>query len=136
MTDTAAATATPAAADHTPPVHQHDAHAMFRSARDLLLEYRSDQAGARRQYQPPRPEHFNWALDWFHVVASTAAPGPRTALGVVDEDGTDTKVTYEQMASRSSPLASSLLAPGVKRGHRLRLTAVTHIQTGEQLPRS
>jgi hypothetical protein len=75
MTDTTTtAMATPPAAHHTPPVHQHDAHAhaMFRSARDLLLQYRSDQAGALRQYQPPRPEHFNWALDWFDVVAATA----------------------------------------------------------------
>jgi acetyl-CoA synthetase len=135
MTDTTTATATPAAAHHTPPVHQRDAHAhaMFRSARDLLLQYRTDQAGALAQYQPPRPEHFNWALDWFDVVAATAETGPRTALWVVDEDGKDTKVTYEQMASRSSRLASWLRATGVKRGDRLLLMLGNQVELWEML---
>ena len=134
MTDvTTTATATPAAAHHTPPVHQHDAHAMFRSARDLLLQYRSDQAGALAQYQPPRPEHFNWALDWFDVVAATAETGSRTALWVVDEDGKDTKVTYAQMASRSSQVASWLRATGVKRGDRLLLMLGNQVELWEML---
>lgn len=136
MTDTTTtATVTPAPAQNTLPVHQHDAqaHAMFRSARDLLLQYRSDQAGALRHYQPPRPEHFNWALDWFDVVAATAETGPRTALWVVDEDGKETKVTYEQMASRSSQLASWLRATGVKRGDRLLLMLGNQVELWEML---
>jgi acetyl-CoA synthetase len=136
MTDTTtAATATHAGANHTLPVHQHDAHAhaMFRSARDLLLRYRADQAGALREYQSPRPAHFNWALDWFDVVAATAETGPRTALWVVDEDGKDTKVTYEQMASRSSRLASWLRATGVKRGDRLLLMLGNQVELWEML---
>ena len=114
---------------------QHDAHAhdTFRSARDLLLQYRSDHDGALQQYQPPRPEHFNWALDWFDVVAATAETGPRTALWVVDEDGKDTKVTYEQMASRSNRLASWLRATGVNRGDRLLLMLANQVELWEML---
>ena len=37
----------------------------FREARDLLLNFRGDYHGARAAFVWPRPERFNWALDWF-----------------------------------------------------------------------
>jgi acetyl-CoA synthetase len=113
--------------------HDAHAHATFRSARDLLLQHRSDHASALQQFQPPRPEHFNWALDWFDIVAATAETGPRTALWIVDEDGTDTKVTYEQMANRATQLASWLHAAGVNRGDRLLLMLGNQVELWETL---
>ena len=54
----------------------------FRAARDLLLDLRSDYATARTEYRPPRPEQFNWALDWFDQVAADGAdPQPAGPAG-------------------------------------------------------
>ena len=41
----------------------------FRAARDFLLETRLDYDRATREFTWPRLEHFNWALDWFDVIA-------------------------------------------------------------------
>ncbi len=37
----------------------------FREARDLLLALDDNYTAARTQFVWPRPERFNWALDWF-----------------------------------------------------------------------
>lgn len=113
--------------------HGANPYTAFRLARDQLLEHRTDYDGALQQYQPPRLEHFNWALDWFDVLAATAETGPRTALWVVDEDGVDTKVTYAQMANRSTQLASWLRAAGVNRGDRLLLMLGNQVELWETL---
>ena len=46
----------------------------FRAARDFLLEHREDYATAYAGFRWPRPEHFNWALDWFDVIAAGQRP--------------------------------------------------------------
>ena len=56
----------------------------FRAARDLLLELRDDQPAARERFRWPRPEHFNYARDWFDAVAAGRAAEPR---GTVDARG-------------------------------------------------
>lgn len=47
----------------------HNATGRFRAMRDLLLERREDYEGALRDFAWPQLEHFNWALDWFDVIA-------------------------------------------------------------------
>src|SRR5690348_9042673 len=89
-------------------------------ARDHLLRLRTDQQ-ALADWTPPRREHLNWALDWFDVVAGRPGTADRTALWVVDEDGTHTKVSYAQMSLRSGQVAAWLRAQGVQRGDRLLL---------------
>ena len=42
----------------------------FRSARDLLLKLRDDQAAAVQQFRWPRLEYFNWAIDHFDAMAA------------------------------------------------------------------
>src|SRR4051794_26832854 len=73
----------------------------FRAARDLLLELRSDYAAAREQFTAPRPEHFNWALDWFDQVAAVEPARSRPALRVVEADGSEVSMTYGELADRS-----------------------------------
>ena len=88
----------------------------FRAARDLLLERREDYAAARRDFAWPELPAFNWALEWFDVVArGNDAP----ALWLVEEDGTETKVSFADMAARSARLAGWLRGRGVRRGDRL-----------------
>jgi acetyl-CoA synthetase len=85
----------------------------FRAARDFLLAHRHDYATAYRDFRWPKPEHFNWALDWFDVIArGNNAPG----LWVVDEDGTETILTFDELSRRSDALALWLRANGVRRG--------------------
>ena len=42
----------------------------FITARDQLLSLRADLSAAQRDFRWPEPEFFNWALDYFDVIAS------------------------------------------------------------------
>jgi acetyl-CoA synthetase len=92
--------------------------ATFRAARDLLLRYRDDYDGARREFTWPELGEFNWALDWFDVIA--AEHPDRTALRIVAEEE-DTALTYADMAARSAQVANWLRGLGVRRGDRVLL---------------
>ena len=94
------------------------ATAAFRAARDLLLRNREDYDAAIREFAWPELDEFNWALDWFDVVAAEH-PG-QEALRVVNEDGT-TSLTYGELADRSSRVANWLRSLGARRGDRLLL---------------
>jgi acetyl-CoA synthetase len=85
----------------------------FLQARNFLVEHREDYAHARRDFQWPVLETFNWALDYFDHYA---AANDRPALWIVEEDGTETKVTYRELSLRSNQVANSLRALGVRRG--------------------
>ena len=101
------------------------ANAAFRAARDLLLSHREDYAAACEAFSWPSLEEFNWALDWFDVIA--AEHGERTALRVVGDDGTgdagstDEALSYAAMAARSNQAANWLRGLGVRRGDRVLL---------------
>src|SRR6516162_2092933 len=99
----------------TQPTHATDT---FRAARDLLLRHREDYAAAVREFSWPELTEFNWALDWFDVIAAEH-PG-QEALRVVAEDGVTT-LTYGDMAARSSQAANWLRGLGARRGDRLLL---------------
>ncbi|MGW0030974.1 AMP-binding protein [Streptomyces sp. NPDC003314] len=88
----------------------------FRAARDFLLEHREDYEAARAGFAWPRPERFNWALEWFDVVAEG---NDRTALHIVEEDGSETKASFAEMSARSNRVANWLRARGVRAGDRI-----------------
>ncbi|CBG68989.1 putative acetyl-coenzyme A synthetase [Streptomyces scabiei 87.22] len=88
----------------------------FRAARDFLLAHREDYATAYRGFTWPRPEYFNWALDWFDVIARG---NDRTALHIVEEDGTETVVSFAEMSARSSRVANRLRDRGVRADDRI-----------------
>ncbi|WP_405542855.1 AMP-binding protein [Streptomyces phaeochromogenes] len=88
----------------------------FRSARDFLLEHREDYATAYEGFVWPRPEHFNWALDWFDPIAHGNA---RTALHIVEEDGHETKLSFGELSVRSDEVAGWLRELGVRAGDRI-----------------
>ncbi|HEX3003357.1 MAG TPA: AMP-binding protein, partial [Angustibacter sp.] len=110
-----------------------DSYETFRIARDHLLRHRTDLRAALDGYVAPRPEHFNWALDWFDVVAATEQTGQRTALWVVDDDGSHSQATYAELSARSSQLAAWLQAHGVKRGERLLLMLGNQLELWETM---
>jgi acetyl-CoA synthetase len=90
----------------------------FLQARDMLLRLRDDHAAAAAQFRWPRLAEFNWALDYFDVMArGNAAP----ALWIVEADGTEVRISFAQLAARSSQVANFLRALGVQRGDRVLL---------------
>lgn len=88
----------------------------FRAARDFLLQHREDYETAYEGFAWPRPDRFNWALEWFDVIA---AGNDRTALHIVEEDGTETKLSFAEMSARSNRAANWLRAQGVRAGDRI-----------------
>ncbi|MGW4564342.1 AMP-binding protein [Streptomyces sp. NPDC004561] len=89
---------------------------VFRNARDFLLAHREDYATAYEGFAWPRPEHFNWALDWFDAVA---AGNDRTALHIVEEDGGETRLSFAEMSERSNRVAHWLRDRGVAAEDRI-----------------
>jgi acetyl-CoA synthetase len=101
-----------------------DPTTVFRVARDVLLRHRDDHESACREFSWPRLTTFNWALDWFDVVARTPKRRDATALRVMclaPGESHDTSVSYAEMSERSSQVANWLSELGVRRGDRLML---------------
>jgi acetyl-CoA synthetase len=90
----------------------------FRAARDLLLRLRTDAPAATREFRWPALHDWNWATDWFDVVARDPW---RTALRVVDESGADVTLTYAELSRRSQQVANLLARHGVGPGGRVLL---------------
>ncbi|MDT8912618.1 AMP-binding protein [Amycolatopsis sp. PS_44_ISF1] len=84
-----------------------------------MLEHREDYDTAVRGFAWPELTRFNWALDWFDVVARDPANAQRHALWIVEEDGTENRWTYPELAARSDRVANWLRRLGVARGDRL-----------------
>ena len=85
----------------------------FLVARDFLVQHRNDRASAIRAFKWPVLETFNWAIDFFDVYA---AGNENPALWIVEENGSETKVSFRDLSLRSNQIANSLRALGVKRG--------------------
>ena len=90
----------------------------FLQARDFLLRHREDYHTAYRDFEWPQLGEFNWALDHFDVQArGNHAP----ALWVVEDDGSEEKLSFAQLSARSNQVANFLRELGVKRGERILL---------------
>jgi acetyl-CoA synthetase len=91
----------------------------FRAARDLLLRHRDDYESARREFGWPELGEFNWALDWFDVIAGEHPDRP--ALRILADDGSDVELSYGSLSARSGQVANWLRGLGVRRGDRVLL---------------
>ncbi|WP_335979672.1 AMP-binding protein [Streptomyces sp. CA2R106] len=96
-----------------------DATGTFREARDFLLRHRTDYRAAYDGYTPPRPDRFNWALDWFDEIAADPARADRPALWIVEEDGSQARTTFREMSARTDRVANWLRERGVRAGDRV-----------------
>src|ERR1700681_3275397 len=92
--------------------------ARFIAARDFLLRHREDYATAYRDFQWPKLDRFNWALDYFDVMARG---NTQPALWLVDEDAGETKLSFAELSERSNRVANALRGLGVRRGDRILL---------------
>ena len=104
--------------------------AIFREARDFLLAHREDYAEASAQFGWPQLDEFNWALDWFDVIAEG---NDSPALWIVEEDGSEQKFSFAEMSKRSNQVANWLRAQGVQRGDRVVLMLGNQVELWETI---
>jgi acetyl-CoA synthetase len=88
----------------------------FLAARDFLFQYREDYETAYRDFRWPVLAQFNWALDYFDDYARD---NQKTALWIVEEDGTQLQWSFAELARRSNQVANFLRRHGVGRGDRV-----------------
>jgi acetyl-CoA synthetase len=100
----------------------------FRRARDFLVEHREDYETAYRDFRWPALDRFNWALDWFDIIADGNG---RTALHIVEEYGAEVRISYAELAERSNRVATYLRRHGVERGHRILMMLGNRVEIWE-----
>ncbi|MHB1372329.1 MAG: AMP-binding protein [Thauera sp.] len=88
----------------------------FLAARDFLLQHRSDYATAYAGFKWPKLKEFNWALDYFDAMARG---NDNPALWIIEEDGSESRLSFAEMSARSNRVANWLRKQGVKRGERI-----------------
>ncbi len=88
----------------------------FIEARDRLLQLRGDWAAAYREFQWPAFDEFNWAIDYFDVIARG---NERPALRVVDDAGHGETLSFARLSQRSSQVAQWLCGLGLGHGDRI-----------------
>jgi acetyl-CoA synthetase len=98
----------------------------FVDARDLLLRHRTDYERAYREFAWPVLDEFNWALDYFDVIARD---NDNPALWIVDDPaGEGLRLSYAQMSERSARMANFLRGVGVQRGDRVLLMLPNRVE--------
>ncbi|WP_010524914.1 AMP-binding protein [Nesterenkonia sp. F] len=107
-----------------------DPAAELRAARDLLVDHQQDWRRAREAFRWPRFEHFNFALDWFDVVAA-GERADQDALVISEADGTVLRRSYAELARSSDQLANWLTSIGVARGDRMILMLGNQVELWE-----
>lgn len=90
----------------------------FLTARDFLLEHADDYDAAVAGFRWPTLDRFNWALDYFDVMARGNS---QPALRILCEEGTEEVYSFSQLSRRSNQVANFLRRQGVKRGERILL---------------
>lgn len=99
----------------------------YRIARDQVLAgYRPDGAF----YWPQLTGRFNWATDWFDVIARG---NDSAALRIVEEHGAEQLVSFAELAERSDRVATWLEGLGVGKGDRVILMLGNQIELWESM---
>ncbi len=103
----------------------------FRDARDLLLSHADDLDAAHAAFRwPDVGDHFNWAVDWFDGIAEA---NDRIALRIVEEDGSEASVTFDELRRQSNRVANWLSACGIGRGDRVMLMLDNRMELWEAM---
>jgi acetyl-CoA synthetase len=103
----------------------------YRAARDLLQDLSQDYGKAVEEFSwPDFGQRFNWAVDWFDAIFRGV---DRTALWIVEEDGSQARFSFDEMARRSDQVAAHLAAHGVRRGDRVLLMLNNQVELWESM---
>ena len=106
------------------------AGAAFLAARDFILKHRIDYDTAVRDFEWPSLDRFNWALDYFDIVAGG---NDRPALHIVEEDGTETIRSFAELSAESNRVANFLRGLGARNGDCLMLMLGNEVALWETL---
>ncbi len=107
-----------------------ESRAAFLAAREVLWTHRTDLDRAAREFRWPKLTRFNWALDYFDAMAEG---NDQTGLWIVNEDGSEQKCTFGELARRSNQAANFLRANGVRRGDRILLMLGNEVALWESM---
>jgi acetyl-CoA synthetase len=107
--------------------------AQFQAARQFLLDHREDYDRAYREFRWPELDEFNWALEWFDHLGAAPDSADRTALWIVEQDGTERKWTFAELSVRSNQVANWLRSKGVTRGDRIVLMLGNQLELWEMI---
>jgi acetyl-CoA synthetase len=103
----------------------------YRAARDLLQASSRDYRTAVSRFSwPDFGDRFNWAIDWFDAIGRGVR---RTALWIVEEDGSEARYSFDELARRSDQVAAHLAAHGVARGDRVLLMLNNQVELWESM---
>lgn len=86
----------------------------IREMRDFLFANATDYAAARDGFVWPTPTEFNFALEWFDVIAGETPDRP--AVQIVSADLSLESWTYGELSARSDQVAAWLTGLGIRRG--------------------
>jgi acetyl-CoA synthetase len=103
----------------------------FRAARDQLVALRDDYDAAVREFRwPDVGTTFNWGIDWFDAIARGNA---RPALAIAEENGSTTRFTFDEMATRSDQVGRWLQSLGVNRGDAVMLMLGNQVELWDSM---
>jgi acetyl-CoA synthetase len=104
---------------------------LYRTARDQLVEVIGDYDEAVEAFAWPQLNGaFNWATDWFDVIARGNG---RTALWILEEGGDEHKISFAEMADASDRVAAWLGRLGVGKGDRVILMLGNQVELWESM---
>ncbi len=103
----------------------------YREARDTLVSLAGRHDDAVREFRwPDVGERFNWAIDWFDAFARG---NDATGLWIVEEDGSEQKLTFDDLVRRSDQVATWLESLGVGKGDRVLLMLGNQVELWETM---
>ena len=114
---------------------------IYRTARDQLFDVIGDYDKAVETFSWPQlTGTFNWATDWFDVIARRGRPAgdirqrnDRTALWIVEGAGSEQQITFAEMADRSDRVGTWLEQLGVGKGDRVILMLGNQVELWESM---
>jgi acetyl-CoA synthetase len=115
----------------TSPAQPSPSTAAYREARDTLVALTGQHDRAVREFRwPDVGERFNWAVDWFDAIARG---NEATALWIVEEDGSERRQTFDEVATRSDQVAVWLSELGVVKGDHVLLMLGNQLELWEAM---
>ncbi|MGV9670084.1 MULTISPECIES: AMP-binding protein [unclassified Gordonia (in: high G+C Gram-positive bacteria)] len=104
---------------------------LYRAGRDQMISLISDYDKAVAEFRwPELSGRFNWATDWFDVIARD---NDAIALWITEQDGSEVTVTFDEMAQRSDRVATWLRDLGIGKGDRVILMLGNQVELWEAM---